>query len=124
MQTQSSSILTKASKDLTSEMFQCLQNCLDCFSVCNQTLQHCLEMGGKHVEKEHIQLLTDCVKICETSANFLSRNSENHTDICGVCAEICRACADSCSSLKDKVMEKCAEVCNLCADSCEKMSAH
>ena len=114
----------KTSHNLSNEMFQCLQFCLNCASVCNQTLQHCLEMGGKHTQKEHIQGLIDCVRICEISADFLARNSESHTELCEVCSSICRNCADSCLSLEGEEMQKCAEVCNQCADSCERMSAH
>lgn len=46
------------------EMQQCIDNCLNCHSLCLQTVGHCLEMGGKHAEAAHILMLLDCAEIC------------------------------------------------------------
>ena len=121
---QSRETFTKTARHLNVELMECLQRCLNCYSICNQTLQHCLEMGGLHSKNEHIQLLIDCTKICETAASFITRNSKLHMDICRVCAEVCRLCAKSCSAIEDDTMAICAEVCTECATSCEKLSTH
>jgi hypothetical protein len=31
---------------MPSEMRDCIQNCLDCHSICVETMNHCLMMGG------------------------------------------------------------------------------
>ncbi len=104
-------------------MQQCIQECLDCHSICLQTAQHCLGLGGKHAESHHITMLLDCAEICQTSANFMLRGSHLHTQTCAVCAEVCRACEEECRRMgDDDMMQKCAEACRRCAESCERMS--
>ena len=109
---------------MTSEMRDCIQSCLDCYSICLETVQHCLMMGGKHADAKHIGLLKACAKICETSASFMLTGSEFHTRTCGVCAEVCHACAESCTRMAggDETMQRCADVCRRCAESCQQMA--
>jgi hypothetical protein len=109
---------------LTQEMQACINNCQQCHASCVQTLNHCLQMGGKHAEYNHVRLLQDCIQICQTSADFMLRTSPLHTYTCSVCAEVCERCADDCSRLgaNDQMMRQCAELCRTCAQSCRKMS--
>ena len=44
-------------EELDREMQNCIQNCLDCHSICLATAMHCLDMGGKHAAREHITTL-------------------------------------------------------------------
>jgi hypothetical protein len=62
---------------LSSEMQQCIQNCLECHSYCVATVSHCLEMGGEHASKEHITTLLACAESCQTSANFMVQKHVN-----------------------------------------------
>lgn len=104
-------------------MEQCIQNCLDCHHICLETVTHCVQMGGKHAEAEHIRLLLDCSEICQTSANFMIRGSEFHSRTCGVCAEVCQRCAEDCDRFEEEFMKQCAEMCRRCAESCRQMAA-
>lgn len=52
------------------EMQQCIQNCLDCHSICLNTITYCLQQGGMHSEPAHIRLLTDCAQICSSECRF------------------------------------------------------
>jgi len=63
------------------DMNQCIQDCIRCHQVCIETINHCLQKGGKHAAAEHIRTLADCAEICQTSANFMLRNSELHNCI-------------------------------------------
>ena len=94
-------------------MRQCIQNCLECHSICVETAQHCLMLGGEHAGAKHVRLLLDCAQICQTCADFMLRTSHYHIKTCGVCAEICRDCAKSCEQMagEDETMKKCAEAC-------------
>jgi hypothetical protein len=104
-------------------MDECIQNCLDCHSICLQTVAHCLSMGGMHADAHHIALLLDCAEICQTSANFMLRGSHLHNLTCGVCAEVCTACAESCEQMADdQQMRACAEQCRRCARTCREMA--
>ncbi len=103
-------------------MQQCINECLNCHAVClGEAANHCLEMGGPHVAPPHFRLMLDCAQICQTSADFMLRNSALHARTCAVCAEVCDACAQSCEQVGD--MERCVEVCRRCAESCRRMAA-
>lgn len=105
-------------------MQACIDDCLRCYSTCEATIAHCLEMGGDHAQVAHIRLLSDCARICLVSADFMVRHSDFHAQVCGLCAEICRQCAADCERIdpSDEAMAKCAAECRTCAESCEEMA--
>ncbi|MCG3204936.1 MAG: hypothetical protein KCHDKBKB_01653 [Elusimicrobia bacterium] len=109
---------------MSNEVRQCIQNCLDCFRICEETAAHCLAIGGKHAEASHIQVLQDCADICKTSAGFMARNSDRHGQTCGVCAKVCQECAESWEQMAggDSLMKQCADACRRCAQSCQSMA--
>lgn len=109
---------------LSTEMQECIQNCMDCHSICLATVPHCLEMGGKHADPQHIGPLFECAEICQTSANFMLLNSPQHGRVCALCAEICERCAQDCEQMSngDRQMLACAEQCRRCAESCRNMA--
>lgn len=102
----------------------CIENCTKCHQACLSLVNHCLKMGGEHASAAHIRLLRDCAEICQTSANFMLRDSPLHHLTCGTCAEVCRQCASECQQMggADVLMTECAQACLLCADSCHQMS--
>jgi hypothetical protein len=83
-------------------------------------MNHCLEVGGRHVEAEHFRLIMNCAEICQTSANFQLSSSSLHHLVCGVCAKVCEACALSCENIGG--MNECVEACKKCAESCRQMA--
>lgn len=104
------------------DLKNCIELCWQCRTECLKTLYgHCLEAGGEHVAPDHVLLMTDCIEICQLSADSMTRGSSMHTSICAACADICDACAQSCSDIGGDAMERCAEICRECADSCRKM---
>lgn len=107
---------------ISDEMQDCIDNCLECYSVCLSTaMHHCLETGGKHTEPAHFRLMMACAEICRTAAHFMLIGSPHHKHTCRECAEICRECAKDCATLDG--MEDCLQACEECAASCEKMAA-
>lgn len=109
------------SRTQSTEMDHCIEACTRCHSICVETLQHCLQNGGKHASADHIQLLLDCAEICQTSANFMLRGSDLHVETCAVCADICERCAKSCETMADDAaMRRCAETCRACVESCRR----
>jgi hypothetical protein len=109
---------------MSADMQNCIEECLNCHSVCLRTISHCLQMGGEHASPAHIRLLMDCAEICQTSANFMLRASDLHGLTCGVCAEVCERCADDCARFdNDSAMQQCAEACRRCARSCREMAS-
>ena len=82
-------------------------------------LSHCLEHGGTHVSKPHLNLMFECQSICQLTASVLHLRSIEAIDFCRLCAKICDACADACKETRDdSVMDGCAFYCRGCADSC------
>ena|SRR2546421_4545884 len=117
--------MPEAAVDAPSEqMLLCIQNCLDCYRACLQTLAYCMEQGGHHSEPDHLRVMMDCAEICQTSANFMLRGSMLHPHTCRACAAVCQACADDCDQMGDDLrMKACADTCRHCAESCREMSA-
>lgn len=102
-------------------MQACIEACSHCHHICLQTaMNHCLEIGGKHVEAGHFRLIMSCAEICQTSANFQLSGSVFHHRLCLLCAEVCEACAADCEKVGD--MDECAEACRECAVSCRQMA--
>ncbi len=101
-----------------------------CIKTCRDTREHvqkvlneyCLQKGGDHADSLHVAMMMDCIEICQTAADFMTRNSPMHTAVCAAAAVICDACADSCASFEtDREMLHCADMCRACAQSCRTM---
>ena len=123
MQTENQKNTDKKRMGASPSVKSCIENCLECFQICAQTMVYCLEKGGKHADLRHIKLLNDCSKICNMSAVFMLGRSDYHPSICQVCAEICEACAKSCEAFAgDEMMKACAEISRKCATSCGDMA--
>lgn len=109
------------SMTMSQQMQSCIDTCLECYKMCMQTaMNHCLQMGGEHLEPEHFRFMMNCAQMCKTTADFMLSDSRLHTSVCRVCAEVCDACAQSCESMTD--MDDCARLCRECAESCRQMS--
>lgn len=105
----------------SAEMQKCIDDCIRCYQTCLQmAMNHCLEMGGKHVEPQHFRLMINCGEICRTAADFMLSSSPLHAQTCAVCAQVCQACAQSCEQVGD--MDECVQACRQCAESCRKMA--
>ena len=111
--------MTQASPELD----RCIRDCLDCARSCYETITHCLELGGDHARRAHINALLDCAGACETTAAFMARGSELHQRLCAVCADACERCAAECERFPDdQMMAECARICRQTAESCRKMA--
>ncbi|WP_437811726.1 four-helix bundle copper-binding protein [Sorangium sp. So ce1078] len=108
--------LSEAFQDTASEAQSCQ-------SICVQSIQHCLQMGGSHVEPSHMRLMQDCAEICETTGTMLLRGSPQHNQVTAACASICELCAQSCDRFAgDAQMKACADACRHCAAACQQVA--
>ncbi len=79
--------------------------------------------AGTTPDHAHIRLLSDCAEICQTSAHFMLRGSDLHTQTCEVCATVCERCAEACAAIRDNTqMQRCEDACRRCANSCRAMA--
>ncbi|MGE0448408.1 MAG: four-helix bundle copper-binding protein [Vicinamibacterales bacterium] len=107
----------------SADVDRCIDACQSCHEICTESIVHCLHLGGRHAEAEHLALLMDCADICLADAQFMMRDSPHHPALCAACAEVCDACAKSCSTLADeRQMQLCADQCRRCADLCRDMA--
>lgn len=103
-------------------MRRCVEACLACHRICvTMASQHCLDVGGRHVEPRHFRLMLACAEICRTAAYFMELGTELHKRTCAVCAEVCEECARDCERVGE--MQACVEACRHCAETCRAMAA-
>lgn len=107
------------------EMQQCMQLCRDCHAMCLQTIAHCLKLGGRHSEPDHIRLLMDCAQMCTTTVDYMLRESPFHDRICRLCSDLCKQCEKECTQVAgdDQLIKQCIDMCQTCAESCERMAS-
>ena len=105
---------------LSAEAESCIETCLRCYATCLGTASnHCLKVGGPHVEQGHFRLMLACAEICRTHAHLMIMGSPHAKHLAPECAEVATACASSCEAVGD--MDDCVEACRACAASCAEM---
>ncbi|WP_081448375.1 four-helix bundle copper-binding protein [Fulvimarina pelagi] len=103
-------------------MQSCIDDCLACYRSClSMATGHCLRMGGKHAEEQHLTHMHACAEICRTASHLMVIGSKHAPSVCAVCAEICEECAKECERVGD--MDDCVAACRQSAESCRKMAA-
>ena len=110
---------------ITNEMRECIDNCLQCHAICLEVSMHCLELGGRHAGAELIRTLADCAQSCIASADFMLKISPHHRRYCAACAELCTDCAGACERMAngDELLQRCTEICRRCEATCRQMAA-
>jgi hypothetical protein len=98
----------------------CATLCKDCATMCQKNLSYMQKKGGKHADPARVNAMKDCIKICDTNHDFLSRKSEAAVEVDKACSTICSTCATKCEELKDPKLKDCVAMCKKCATACEK----
>lgn len=100
-----------------------LSTVLECFTTCEESVGHCLDVGGDQAARTHITALLDCGVACGAMAIAMTRGSALHGRLAQLCAEACDQCAASCERFPDdEVMRRCADICRRCAKECRAMA--
>lgn len=102
-------------------MDQCIQNCLTCFKVCEESIAKYI-YRPQILDTTLLGHLKACSEICQTSVKFMIMESQFHPLTCGVCADVCKVCADSCEDFDAKELKECIDACRRCAETCGEMS--
>jgi hypothetical protein len=102
-----------------SAMADCIATCNECNRVCLQHIEHCLSLGGRHSESEHISMLLTCASVCRVASDLMAIESDWYATMCDLCAQVCEECADACEELGD--MDECVAACQDCAEECRAM---
>jgi hypothetical protein len=102
------------------EVEECIQECLNCHSVCKQLFSHFLHAEG--VNLRQLCILLDCAQLCLACNDLMVRGSDFSAAICNLCVAVCRKCHDVCEELMtlDSIAQEGAEACSRCADSCAR----
>lgn len=102
-------------KEITEEMQLCIQKCMQCYQVCEQTVHHLMQ--AEHPQFQRIQTLMTCSEPAKTTATLLMSNSYIKTEICHLCAEAAMTAGAACEG-DDPILVICARTCFQCVDSC------
>lgn len=107
---------------MSKEMQECVEACLACHSMCEETMSYCLQQGGR-MDAQIMRALMDCTEMTRLCADMIMRRSPMTTDMCAMCARACEMCAEACKAMPDDAqLTKCAEMCRRCAQTCRSMS--
>ncbi|MFE9901734.1 four-helix bundle copper-binding protein [Streptomyces achromogenes] len=107
---------------LTQQMQDCIAACMDCHSICEETMSSCMQKGGQQ-QMQIMRALMDCSETTRMCADMMMRRSPMHTDMCALCAKACDMCAEACTAMPDdQQMMRCAEACRRCAETCRAMA--
>ena len=107
-------------QQLSDKTKACIEACLKCHAACLGTaMQHCLEMGGRHVEPKYFRMMMTCATMCRTTADLMLIGTPHHKQTCRLCAEICLQCAQYCEIVGG--MDECVEACRACGEQCRAM---
>ena len=107
---------------MSKEMQDCVQACMSCHTICEETMSSCMQMGGQG-QMPIMRALIDCADMTRMCADMMMRRSPMSAEMCAMCAKACDMCAEACMSMPDdKQMMRCAEACRRCAEMCRAMS--
>jgi hypothetical protein len=95
----------------------CVRTCLAGVTACESCLRRCRDCTDR---KRCLQLCRDATLACATGVSLLSRESEFHLPICGLCWDICQVCAEECGRFPEECCQQCAHACRQCAEECER----
>ncbi|WP_324783121.1 four-helix bundle copper-binding protein [Streptomyces sp. H51] len=107
---------------MSKEMQDCVEACMACHSVCEETMSSCMQMGGQ-AQMQIMRALIDCSEMTRMCADMMMRRSPMAAEMCALCAKACDMCAEACMSMPDDAqMTRCAEACRRCAQMCRTMA--
>ena len=101
--------------------YECIKSCIECMTVCRQCAKACLREENLEELARCIQLDMECAGMCSAAAEQMSFESDQHKELCRLCAEACDACAAECEKHTHDHCRECAEACRRCAEECRKM---
>lgn len=102
-------------KNKNSQLFDILA---ECTKACYNCFIKCLEEKDTPIMAACIKINVDCAQICQTTAAFISRGSEDSKSLMKICVEICKKCNEICSKHNPDHCQQCADACYKCAIAC------
>ena len=107
---------------MTPQMQDCVEACMACHSMCEETMSSCLQMGGQ-AQMQIMRTLIDCTEMTRMCADMTMRRSPMMAEMCRMCAQACDLCAEACMAMPDnEQMMQCALSCRRCAEACRAMA--
>ena len=95
----------------------CVQTCNECAAIASYCAQQCIDKGIAECAKHCME----CFEICQTTAVFAARDSDNLFAVVEACLQICEACADECEQHDHEHCQECAKACRKNADACRTL---
>ncbi|MFC5204314.1 four-helix bundle copper-binding protein [Streptomyces kaempferi] len=111
------------SEQMSSDMKKCVDACLAAYSMCEETINHCLQQGSEYLDPAMMRTLMDCADMTRMCADMCMRMSPMSKDMCTLCAQVCDMATEACMRMEnDPQMQRCADACRACAESCRSMA--
>jgi hypothetical protein len=104
-------------------MQDCCTCCSMCRTMCLQTMQMCLQKGGKFADAKMNMMLAECAQLCQMTADMAATGSARMSPIAEICAKHCDDCARACDAMNESVLHECAAVLRECAAACRSMKS-
>jgi hypothetical protein len=107
----------------------CIDACLSCAQACTACADACLGEGMIDDLVRCIRTDLDCADLCATTAQVLSRQTSDDTEVVRLlveaCATACKVCGDECARHADmhEHCRVCAEACRACEQACRDLLA-
>jgi hypothetical protein len=110
---------------MSKAMQDCVDACMSCHTMCEETMSSCMSMGSGGQDRMQImRALIDCSEMTRMCADMMMRRSPLAAEMSAMCARACEMCAQACMSMPDDPqMIRCAESCRRCAEMCRAMAA-
>lgn len=99
----------------------CIEEVRKCHDDCSEAVTYCLRTDGQHGQADRVQSLLDCVELCQTAEDLLTRHSRLYHEVCGLTALACLEASAKCSELKDAKLDQCIASCRRTAEMLQKM---
>lgn len=99
----------------------CIDACLSCADLCNQSASASLLVNEQKVLANCIQLNMECAVICYATAQLMSLGSKKVAEFCSICAAICETCALECDMHELDHCKECTAACKVCVIECRKL---
>ena len=100
-----------------------LEACLECHRICLETVSY-LSTSEHPVGVEDIRLLFNTAEVCRMSAGLLRGSVATHGNAYAACAELCEQSARYCDRRSEDLrLRACAAACRRCAAACRGLAA-
>jgi hypothetical protein len=97
-------------------------DCSNAHNIAMQTMHYSESMGGNFTDPENLNVLQDCIELCEIMNSFILRQSRLKSDLAELCFHACNACVKLAEKFPDEPqMKALLQYCKIASESVRKI---